>query len=99
MPLYSSFFRDVRILRPGAVMKVRRDAGVEHSSFFQLPEFPSFEELPVDERPTPYVSGFLDVEVRAIEAHVFDYNDFDRNDFAIDNWKVFSVSSWRLRMR
>ena len=43
-----SFFQDVRILAPGTVMKVRRDAGIERSSFFQLPEFwepARFEEL------------------------------------------------------
>jgi asparagine synthase (glutamine-hydrolysing) len=44
----NSFFRDVRILAPGSVMKVRPDTSIDRSSFFRLPEFwdpDRFEEL------------------------------------------------------
>ncbi|MEO1273573.1 MAG: hypothetical protein AAFX99_36280, partial [Myxococcota bacterium] len=67
--------------------------------YFQLPEFPDFSDLPEDERPNPYVAGTLNMEVVSARAYEFDYDEFEYNDFSLDNWEVFTFNAWTIRLR
>jgi len=70
-----------------------------HQPFFQLPEFPDFEELPEDERPAPFVGGPLAMYVTSARAFEFDYDNFEYNDFSLDNWEVFASTAWVIQLR
>jgi hypothetical protein len=67
--------------------------------FFQLPELPDFRELPRDERPQPYVGGALLMNVTSAKAFNFDYDNFEYNDFGLDNWESFTATGWVIQLR
>ncbi len=67
--------------------------------FFQLPEFPDFRDLPEDERPAPYVAGPLAMYITSARAIEFDYDNFEYNDFGLDNWEVFTSTAWVIQLR
>jgi hypothetical protein len=67
--------------------------------YFQLPEFPDFGDLPIDERPAPFVDGMLVLSVTSARAIEFDYDNFEYNDFGLNNWEVFTSNAWLLQLR
>ena len=67
--------------------------------FFQLPVFPDFRDLPEEERPAPYVGGPLAMYITTARAIEFDYDNFEYNDFGLDNWEVFTSTAWVIQLR
>lgn len=67
--------------------------------FFQLPQLPDFRDLPREERPAPFVGGLLRLNVTSARAFEFDYDNFEYNDFGLDNWEVFTSTGWLVQLR
>lgn len=63
-----------------------------------MPEFPSFSNLPADQRPDPYQSGTLYTIAYALQIDGFNYNAFTYGDFNSGRWSAFAVDSWDLRL-
>ncbi len=61
--------------------------------FIPLPEFPSFSELPSDQRPDPYQTGTLFTTLYTAEIDGFDYNAFTFGDLQSGRWDAFGLDS------
>jgi hypothetical protein len=69
-------------------------------SFFQLPEFPDFGELPPEERPAPYEYGgdlYMTVTGARIEGFDFDRHEYLNDIRARDRWYAWTRSAWGIR--
>lgn len=59
----------------------------------QLPDFPSFSDLPEEIRPAPYPAGStLRLSIVGIRAPGVTYNSFSYSDLSRGQWEAFSIS-------
>ncbi len=63
-----------------------------------MPEFPSFSNLPADQRPQPYQPGTLYSIAYALQIDGFNYDAFTYGDFNSGRWSSFAVDSWDIRL-
>lgn len=66
--------------------------------YIPMPEFPSFDGVDSDARPTPYQPGTLYAVAYGIRIDGFDYNAFTYGDFRSGRWSAFAVDSWVLHL-
>ncbi len=64
-----------------------------------LPTFPSFDDLPDDDRPDPYVGGSLFTIIEAPRIADFDYNHFTIDHLEGSQWQGYATDQHTLRLR
>ena len=64
-----------------------------HHRIIPLPEFPSFSDLPSDQRPDPYQSGTLFTTLYTPQIDGFDYHSFTFGQLGSGRWDAFGIES------